>query len=62
MFIDRKVLFGMGVGIIIGVIFMFGYKYNVEMSDNKIEEKARGLGMHTQDVCKVYFGGNKDND
>ena len=52
----------MGVGIIIGVIFMFGYKYNIEMSDNKIEEKARGLGMHTQDECKVYFGGNKDND
>ena len=28
---------------------MFTYKYSNSMTDAKIEEKARGLGMHTKD-------------
>ena len=33
---------------------MFGYKYNNTTSDAAIEEKARGLGMHFKDECRVY--------
>lgn len=34
---------------------MFGYKYSSSMSDIEIEEKARNLGMHTSEECKVFF-------
>ena len=34
------------------------YEYSNSMTpDAKIEEKARGLGMHTKDECKVFFKG-----
>lgn len=39
---------------------MFGYKYNNEISDSYIEEKARGLGMHFKDECKSFIE-RKDN-
>lgn len=38
---------------------MFGYKYTGSISDAKIEEKARDLGMHTEDDCKVFFKGDE---
>lgn len=41
---------------IIASVVMFGYKNNDTISDDKIEEKARGLGMHYNDECKVLFG------
>ena len=47
-------LFGIGIGIIIGVLAMFSYKSTVSLSDAQIEEKARALGMHTDDDCKAY--------
>lgn len=43
-------------------ILMFGYSYNKELSNGKIEEKARGLGMHYNDECKVLFEGNDVSD
>lgn len=33
---------------------MFSYKSTVKLSDAEIEEKARALGMHTDDDCKAY--------
>lgn len=47
---------------IIASVIMFGYKYNGSISDDKIEEKARGFGMHYDDECKVLFEGEKKND
>lgn len=47
---------------IIASVVMFGYKYNKSISDDKIEEKARGFGMHYNDECKVLFGGDEKND
>lgn len=35
---------------------MFGYEYTATLTDAQIEEKARGLGMHMKDECKVYWG------
>lgn len=43
-------------------ILMFGYSYNKEISSDKIEEKARGLGMHYDDEFKVLFKGDESND
>ncbi|WP_274600980.1 hypothetical protein [Clostridium yunnanense] len=34
---------------------MFGYQYNVNMSRERIEEKARGYGMIYEDESKVIF-------
>lgn len=53
---------GIGIGLIIASVVMFGYKYNRSISDDKIEEKARGLGMHYNDECKVLFGEDNKND
>ena len=52
---DKKVLLGIGIGLVIGVISMLGYKYEASLSDAQIEEKARALGMHTSDDCKAFF-------
>ena len=47
---------------IITVILMLGVNYSSEISDAKIEEKARGFGMHYNDECKVLFEGNEVSD
>ncbi|MBU3195809.1 prominin family protein [Clostridium algidicarnis] len=46
-------LFGIGVGILIGVIFMFSYKVENSMTREKIEEKARIYGMDYPEEFKV---------
>ncbi|WP_310936579.1 hypothetical protein [Clostridium sp. SHJSY1] len=38
---------------------MLGYKYNNTISDAKIEEKARAMGMHYEGECKVFFKGDE---
>lgn len=43
-------------------VLMFGYSYNKELSNYEIEEKARDLGMHYKDECKVLFEGNEVSD
>jgi hypothetical protein len=52
---DKKLLIGIGIGIIIGTFSMIGISFNASMSKDKIEEKARGYGMHYPDECKVIF-------
>ena len=41
---------------------MLSYDYTTSISDAEIEERARGLGMHTKDECKVFFGEDVNND
>lgn len=54
---DKKILLGIGIGLILGVIFMFGYKYTASLSDSQIEEKARGLGMIYENERKSILKG-----
>ncbi|MBU5454800.1 hypothetical protein [Caproiciproducens sp. MSJ-32] len=42
-------------------LLMFGFT-NKELSDSEIEERARKMGMHFEDECKVIFEGNESND
>ncbi|WP_159426824.1 hypothetical protein [Clostridium nigeriense] len=53
---------GIGIGMVLTSVFMFGYSYNKELSSDKIEERARGLGMHYSDECKVLFKGDEISD
>lgn len=61
-FSDKKLLMGVGIGMILSCILMFGYEYKSNVSNEKIEEAARGLGMHYSDECKVIFKGDEKND
>lgn len=54
---DKKILLGIGIGLVIGVICMFGYKYTVNLSDSQIEEKARALGMIYESEHKSILKG-----
>ncbi|SFA75043.1 hypothetical protein [Clostridium frigidicarnis] len=54
---DRKVLFGIGIGIIIGTLFMISYKFSMTLNQEEIENKARNLGMDYPSEFKVI---NKD--
>lgn len=44
---------------IITSILMSAAGYNDNISNDKIEEKARELGMHYEDECKVLFEGDE---
>lgn len=57
-FSDRKILIGIGIGMVITSILMTAFGYN-NISNDKIEEKARALGMHYEDECKVLFEGEE---
>jgi len=50
---DRKILLGIGIGIILTVISMSGVKFNNNISDAEIEKRARGLGMEYPSEFKV---------
>lgn len=52
---DKKILIGIGIGIIIGTLSMTGFSLNDALSRSQIEEKAKGYGMHYSDECKVIF-------
>lgn len=45
------------MGLVLGVICMFGYTYTINLSDSQIEEKARDLGMIYQSESKSIFKG-----
>ena len=36
-------------------IILFNNSYNIKLSNSEIEEKAKNLGMHYSDECKVLF-------
>lgn len=55
--IDKRIFLGIGIGLVLGVICMFGYKYTVNISDSQIEEKARALGMIYESESKSILKG-----
>lgn len=59
MLCDKKLLMGIGIGMILTATLMTGFQYKGNISDDKVEEKARGLGMHYEDECKVFFKGDE---
>lgn len=59
---DKKIFLGIGIGLIIGVTCMLGYKYKNNLSDGQIEERARALGMHYDSECKVIFKGEDEKN
>lgn len=52
-FSDRKLLMGIGIGIIIATAVMIGTKVNYQMSKSQIEDKARSMGMIYPQEVKV---------
>jgi|BioPla2DNA2_1021312.scaffolds.fasta_scaffold04441_10 hypothetical protein len=58
---DRKILIGIGIGMIITSLLTLGFG-NRQLSDSEIEERARKMGMHFEDECKVLFEGDEIND
>ena len=44
---------------VITTILMMGFSFSKDISDSEIEERARGLGMHYEDECKVLFEGDE---
>lgn len=54
---DKKIILGIGMGLVLGVICMFGYTYTINLSDSQIEEKARDLGMIYESESKSIFKG-----
>lgn len=52
---DRKVLIGIGIGIIIGTSVMIMSDRQQALSKAKVEEKAREYGMIYRDEVKVIF-------
>jgi len=55
--LDKRICLGIGIGLVLGVIFMFGYKYTSTLSDSQIEERARGLGMIYENESKAILKG-----
>lgn len=53
MFYDRKVLFGIGIGILISVSLFIIFKPNTIMSDSQVEMRAREMGMNYPSEIKV---------
>ena len=56
-FSDRKILIGIGIGILIATFVMSGVKIQYEMSKSQIEDKARSMGMKYPDEMKVINSG-----
>ncbi|MHC1682514.1 MAG: hypothetical protein AB6733_06150 [Clostridiaceae bacterium] len=50
---DRKILLGIGIGMILSTILLFTYNATSTLSKGQIEEKARGLGMNYPEDYKV---------
>ncbi|HAK42914.1 MAG TPA: hypothetical protein DCM59_09755 [Clostridium sp.] len=59
---DRKILFGIGMGIILGVLFTIPIKIDYKLSDGEIEIQARKLGMSYPDEIKIKIKEGVNND
>lgn len=62
MLCDRKILFGIGLGIIMAVCFTLPIKFDNKMSAGEIEIEAKKLGMSYPDEIKINIGEDKSND
>lgn len=52
---DKKLLIGIGIGIILATLIMTTVQVNHELSDAEIEKRARELGMKYESEMKVIF-------
>ncbi|MBE6065286.1 hypothetical protein [Clostridium cochlearium] len=52
---DRKLLLGIGIGIVMGITSMIGVKINYNLSDYEIEKRARSMGMKYPEEVKVII-------
>ncbi|MBU3170165.1 hypothetical protein LGL08_17715 [Clostridium estertheticum] len=48
-------MIGIGIGLIMACILLFGSKMNYEMSKGNIEIKARGYGMRFPDEIPIII-------
>ena len=56
---DKRLLVGIGIGMIIATLIMTGVNINYSFSSSQIETKARALGMqYPQDFKVINGGGN----
>ncbi|MBU5225363.1 hypothetical protein KQI36_01615 [Clostridium senegalense] len=55
---DKKILLGIGIGILIGAFCMTISQVTYSLSDSQVEMRARKLGMKYPDEVKVMI--NKD--
>jgi hypothetical protein len=53
---DKRILLGVGIGIILGSTIMSINGYTNTLKREQIESTARGYGMHYSDECKVIYG------
>ncbi|WP_346895218.1 hypothetical protein [Clostridium sp. UBA7503] len=59
---DRKILFGIGIGIILGIFFTIPAKIDYKLSDGEIEIRAKKLGMTYPDQIKIDIKAGANND
>lgn len=52
---DRKLLLGIGIGLVIGVTSMTGVKINYSLSDYEVEKRAHSMGMKYPEEVKVII-------
>lgn len=45
---------------ILTALISAGFNKTTTMTDLEIEDKARTLGMHYEDECKVFFKGDNE--
>ncbi|CAB1242115.1 hypothetical protein ACFHWD_05900 [Clostridium sp. MT-14] len=57
---DRKLLIGVGIGILLATFIMSGVKIQYQMSKSQIEDKARSMGMQYPDEMKVINSGGEN--
>ena len=61
-FIDKKIILGIGIGMIIGSTLMLPVKFKDINDSGKIENKARAMGMEYPENYKVDVKGEEKND
>jgi hypothetical protein len=59
-FSDRKLLIGIGIGILLATFIMSGVRSQYQMSKSQIEDKARSMGMQYPDEMKVINSGGEN--
>jgi len=55
-------LFGIGIGIILGIFFTIPAKIDYKLSDGEIEIRAKKLGMTYPDQIKIDIKAGANND
>ncbi|WP_294374495.1 hypothetical protein [uncultured Clostridium sp.] len=56
---DKRILLGIGIGLILGVICMLGHEGAIALSDSQVESRAREMGMIYKSEQKTIFNGEE---